>query len=219
MKKIFILGIALSMFSFLASFGQKTGQDVARSTKKDQSKLYNDVNIAYGIGSLYIFTGNVNHSYPTYNSYSTQRTDINSMGTLMIGYNRMLTKTIMIGFVASYFNCTYKKTYNNYGGSNNTGTATFNDNLLNGIARITFNYVNKPVVRVYSSFGMGITVDLSNARGDYAGSQKETDRKILPAGQITFMGVRFGRSFGGFVEFGIGTNAIITGGLNYQFGD
>jgi hypothetical protein len=219
MKNIYILCFVFSMFPFLASFGQKTGQDVVKSTKKDQSKLYNDVNIAYGIGSLYIFTSNVNHSYPTYDTYSSNRTDINSMGSFMIGYNRMLTKTIMIGFVASYINCTYKRTYYNYEGSSNIGSASFNDNLLNGIARITFNYVNKPVVRVYSSFGMGITVDISNAQGDQAGAVEETDRKILPAGQITFMGVRFGRSFGGFVEFGIGTNAIITGGLNYQFGD
>jgi len=219
MKKIFILGFALSMFPFLTSFSQKTEQDVVRSTKKDQSKLYNDVNIAFGIGTLYLFTSQVNHSYDSYDSYSSQRTDINSIGTFMIGYNRMLTKGIMVGFVASYFNCNYKRTYVDNYGSHYIGEATFNDNLLNGIARVTFNYVNKPVVRVYSSIGMGITVDLSHVQGDQAGSVKETERKILPAGQITFMGVRFGRSFGGFVEFGIGTNAILTGGLNYQFGD
>lgn len=136
----------------------------------------------------------------------------------MIGYDRMLNKIIMIGFVASYINCNYKRTYTDWDGTH-LGEATFNDNLLTGIARVTFNYVNKPIIRVYSSIGMGITIDLSKVQGDMPQSIEETERKILPAGQLTFMGVRFGRSFGGFCEFGIGTNSIITAGFNYQFGD
>jgi len=220
MKKILILGFALSVFPFLASFGQQSDQDVVRSVKKDQSVLFNDVYFSYGLGTLYLFTSEVDHNYDLYDTYySTDRTDIYSAGTFMIGYNRMLNKVIMIGFVASYMNCNYKRTYYDYENSSDIGTATFNDNLLSGIAKFTFNYVNKPIVRVYSSVGMGITVDLSKAQKDIPGSVEETARKILFAGQVTFMGVRFGRAFGGFVEFGIGTNAIITGGLNYQFGD
>lgn len=209
MKKIFISGLVLSMIFSLTSFSQKT----------DQSTLYNDVNIAYGIGTIYLFTSEVNHSYDSYDSYYTsQRTDINSPGTIMIGYNRMMNKIIMMGFVASYINCNYKRTYKDNNGSP-LGEATFNDNLLSGIAKVTFNYVNKPIVRVYSSIGMGITVDLSKVQGDLPASVDETDRRILFAGQVTFMGVRFGRAFGGFCEFGFGTNSIITAGFNYQFGD
>jgi hypothetical protein len=220
MKKIFILVFALSMFPFLASFGQNPGQEAVKSTKKDQSKLFNEVYFSYGIGSIYLFTSEINHNYDLYDSYySNDRTDINSPGAFMIGYNRMLNKVIMIGFTASYMNCNYKRTYYNYENTSQVGTATFNDNLLSGIAKFSFNYVNKPIIRVYSSVGMGITVDLSKAQKDAPGSVEETARKILFAGQITFMGVRFGRAFGGFVEFGIGTNAILTGGLNYQFGD
>jgi hypothetical protein len=209
MKKIFISALIFSLILSLAGFSQKT----------DQSTLFNDVNISYGIGTVYLFTNEVNHSYETYNSYySSKRTDINSPGTFMIGYNRMMNRIIMIGFVASYINCNYKRTYTNYDGSP-LGAATFDDNLLSGIARITFNYVNKPIVRVYSSVGMGITVDLSKVQGDLPASVEETERKILFAGQITFMGVRFGRALGGFCEFGFGTNSIITAGFNYQFGD
>jgi len=217
MKKIFILVFALSLFPFLASFGQKTDQEVVKSIKKDQSKLYNDVNIAYGVGSLYLFTGDVNHNYNYDNYYySGDKTDIRSFGAVSIGYNRMVSKVVMIGFVASYINVNYSRTMTNYEGGD-PNVATYNDNLLNGMARVTFNYVNKPSVRVYSGAGMGITVDLSNVTSP--GLEKETERKIMPAGQLTFMGVRFGRSFGGFCEFGIGTNSIISAGLNYQFGD
>jgi hypothetical protein len=219
MKKILISGIVLSMIISLAAFSQNTDQNAPKSTKKDQSKLSNDVNIAYGVGSLYLFTGEVNHNYSYDNysySYSQAASDVRSIGAILIGYNRMVSKVLMVGFVASYLNINYTSDINSYEGGYQ-GQATYNDNLFNGIARVTFNYVNKPAVRVYSGIGMGITVDLSNMVSP--GYDKETDRKILPAGQITFMGVRFGRAFGGFCEFGIGTNSIISAGLNYQFGD
>jgi len=96
----------------------------------------------------------------------------------MIGYNRMVNRVVMVGFIGSYFNVNYSTTYAYNGYSNSyVGTVDYNDNLLNGIARITFNYVNKPLVRVYSGFGMGITVDLSNGQGrnagDVQGNRKE----------------------------------------------
>ena len=220
MKKLFSLGTTLFLIFTISLHGQDYAQPPVKSNnKKDQSQLFNDVNISYGIGTIYLFSDEINHSYPEYDSYNySNRTDINSPGTFMIGYNRMLNKVVMIGFQASYLNCNYRMTYTDYNG-NWLGEATFNDNMLSGIAKVTFNYVNKPIVRVYSAAGMGITVDLSKVQGELPQSVEETERKLLFAGQITFMGVRFGRSFGGFCEFGIGTNSIITAGFNYQFGD
>ena len=219
MKKILTFGFFISIVFSLTAVSQNIEQNAPNSTKKDQSKLFNDINIAYGIGTLYIFTGDVNHNYDyNYNGYYSygDNSDVKSIGAISIGYNRMVSRVVMVGFVASYFNVNYTRVITSYEGGYQ-GVATYNDNLLNGIARITFNYVNKPSVRVYSGAGMGITVDLSNMT--IPGQEKETEKKILPAGQLTFMGVRFGRAFGGFCEFGIGTNSIISAGLNYQFGD
>ena len=216
MKKILTLGTTLFLILSISLYGQNNEQSTGRSKQiNDQSKLFNDVNFGYGVGSLYIFTGEISHSYNNYSGYGT-RSEINSAGALMIGYNRMVSKVVMVGIVASYINVNFTRTYT---GSTTAyqGKATYNDNLLNAIARVTFNYVNKPSVRVYSGAGMGITVDLANVEAP--GKEREKERKIYPAGQLTFMGVRFGRTFGGFCEFGIGTNSIISAGLNYQFGD
>lgn len=215
MKKILLLSLAPIIFLSISLSGQNN------SKKPDQSQLPNDLFVGYGIGSLLIFTGTINHSYDIYTeSYNYKESDIQSAGTLMIGYNRMINKVIMIGFTGSYLNLHYTRNYpvDEY---NNVyeGTVNFNDNLLNGMAKVTFNYVNKPMVRVYSGIGMGITIDLSNAQGTKAGDELEKAKKILPSGQLTFMGVRFGRTFGGFCEFGFGTNSIINAGLNYQFAD
>jgi hypothetical protein len=93
MKKIFILGFTFSILFLVTSFGQNSHQAGSNSTKTDQSQLYNDVNFGYGVGSLYIFTGEVSHSYSNNSGYGT-RSDINSFGALIIGYNRMVSRVL-----------------------------------------------------------------------------------------------------------------------------
>ena len=221
MKKLLLFILAIMLVVTFPATAQNNEQPPVSKKKTDQSKLYNEVFIGYGIGSLYLFTGTVEHSNYSYiYGYNSSETDVRSDGALIFGYNRMLNRVVMLGFTGSYFNVNYDRTYSPGGyGNNYVGIVKFNDNLLSGMAKITFNYVNKPMIRVYSSIGMGITVDLASALGNQPGDVKQTDRKIFPSGQLTFMGLRFGRTFGGFCEFGIGTNAIVTGGINYQFGD
>jgi hypothetical protein len=201
MKKVLDLATIFVLIFSVSLYGQK----------EDQSELYNDVHIAYGIGTYYLFSSPIKHSYKSDTAYG-ERSDIKSVGTIMIGYNRMISEAFMIGFQASYLKAHYTK-------PDATGkyTATFNDNLLNGILLVDYNYVNKSIVRVYSGAGIGLTVDLSNMEAP--GNVKESKREILFAWQVTFIGIRFGRELGGFLEFGFGTNSIITAGINYQFGD
>lgn len=223
----------LLLLFFFASFslsviGQNNDQSQTSFSKSDQSQLFNEVYVTYGLGSLYIFTGTGNHGDPSfYNGYYgnyyyyDDNYQINTAGSFAIGYNRMLNHIIMLGFTGSYQNLYYSKVYHaqtiDY--TDSTYTASYNDNVLSGIAKVTFNYVNKPMVRVYSGVGMGVAVDLYNVQGTGAKDKKVSDRKILFAGQVTFMGVRIGRKLGGFCEFGIGTNSIVAGGVSYQFGD
>jgi hypothetical protein len=219
MKKSYTVLSILLLFLVLPSYSQDPGQENIRYPGKDQSKLPNDVNVSYGLGTAYLFMNEVDHDYGLPTSYATsEQSDINSPGSLMLGYNRLMSKGFMVGFLASWVNTKYTRTYLDTS-KVQVGTASFNDNLLSGLAKVTFNYVNKPRVRVYSAAGIGITVDLSNVEGNMPQSVSQTARKILFAGQVIFMGIRFGRTFGGFCEFGFGTNAIISAGLNYQFSD
>jgi opacity protein-like surface antigen len=221
MKKNVLFTLGLIIMTSITLHSQNIEKPPVTKKKADQSKLYNEVYAGYGLGTLYLFTGTVNHSYPAYdNDYNSTTTDVSSPGAFLLGFNRMINRVVMVGFEMSYMNLSYSRTSYPYDYQTGyIGTVNYNDNLLSGMAKVTFNYVNKPMVRVYSGFGMGITVDLSNAQGTKAGDVEETAKKILPSGQLTFMGVRFGRAFGGFCEFGIGTNAIVSAGLSYQFGD
>jgi hypothetical protein len=69
---------------------------------------------------------------------------------------------------------------------------------------------------MYSGAAIGISVDFAK---EYIGDNKYTDRKVVPAVQMTLMGLRFGRSLGGFVEFGYGSFGIANFGLSYKISD
>lgn len=175
----------------------------------------NEIYVGYGALSLFYFTGNLDHNYddPYYNDYDNA--DPSSPGTFVIGYNRQLNKIVSIGVVLSYMHTNNTFKYHDY----NTSvyyTGTNHEYLLTEITRVTFSYLNRPSIKVYSGVGMGVTIDLNEAT--YEGTTLK-DRKILPAGQLTFIGIRFGKAFGGFLEFGVGSNGIMQGGLSYRFTD
>lgn len=190
--------------------------------KKNQSELLNDIYIGYGAGSVYYFTGTVNHDYQEFSSYyyyDDNDSEPRSVGTFFFGYQRQLTKVISLGFAFSYMKLEQDisyQTYSYYGDSVWFYEGTSTDHLLNGITRVVFGYLDKPALKLYSAAAIGVTVDLANAS---LNGKEDSDRKILPAGQLTFIGIRAGRSLGGFLEFGIGTNGIINAGVSYKIGD
>ena len=102
--------------------------------------------------------------------------------------------------------------------SNNSDTAkiTADDRLVTGIARVTFCYLNKPFIRMYSGIGIGLTIDFGKAT---VNGESTSERKLWPGGELTLMGLRFGRAFGGFLEFGFGSYGILNAGLSYKFAD
>jgi len=196
------------------------GQDTKTITRKNQSTLQNEIYASYGLGSVYIFTNGIIHNYDSpYSYFNGIPKNIQSFGTISFGYNRMLNRILMIGFGGSFLNCNYVRKRSSYYGTDTTlaSSATFNENILNGAAKLTLNYYNKQSLRIYSSFAFGISIIFGSV--STAGHDMDYERKILPAGQLTMLGIRFGRAFGGFFEFGFGSNAIITGGLSFQLKD
>jgi hypothetical protein len=184
------------------------------SQAQDDRKLkewFNDVSVSYSAGSIYYFTGNINHpDYP--DMFYGDESDPHGMGAFALSYHRKLNKVVAMGFNVSYLNLYYEAT--DYSDPNQS--QKYYDNLFNILASIRFLYVHKPVITMYSGVSIGLTVDFGKTSFngiDY------TDKKLYPAGQLTLMGIRIGRSFGGFAEFGFGTLGIISAGLSYRFGD
>ena len=214
MKKIISLFLTFIMSSLLV-FSQSDLTTPSASTKTSPSPLTNEFYAGYGGLSVFYFSGQLvtsfNQSY-----YINSYTDPTSFGNIFIGYNRHLNKVISTGFMFGYqdFQSTATgETRTSYGTS---FPVTIDDRLIMAIARISFYYVNKPIVSMYSGVGIGVTMDFATAKGN---GESSTDRKLFPAGQLTLMGIRFGRAFGGFIEFGIGTYGILNAGLSYKFAD
>jgi hypothetical protein len=224
MKKLVFIVFLLMICSF--SFAQSTETTAKASVKGGQMVLYNDFYAGYGGLSIFYFTGRMNHSsdYPTesggysysYN-YTKTFTEPESAGTFYLGYARSLNRVVSMGFMFGFQNFNYTgkgKLTNN--GVDSALVITQDDRLLTGTARVTFCYLNKPSVRMYSGIGIGLTIDFGKA---VVNGEKTTERKLWPGGQLTLVGLRFGRALGGFVEFGFGSYGILNAGLSYKFSD
>lgn len=179
----------------------------------------NEIYGGYGAGSLYYFTGPIDHYYEDlpYYYYSSEE-DPTSIGTFFLGYNRHMGKVISIGFVISYMHLDQdiEYTYDPYAYDTTTYSGHSKDDLLTGMARVSFNYLRKPWITIYSGASVGVTVDLGSST---VNGITDTERKLKPAGQLTLFGLRAGKVLGGFIEFGVGTNGLVLAGISYKIND
>lgn len=200
MKKVLIF--IFTVISTIAVMAQDNTQS---------KEWFNEISVSYSAGSIYYFTGNINHpDYPS--NFYTNDLDPHGMGAFALSYHRRVNNIVAIGFNCSYLNLNHKATDYEYP----TLSQSYYDNLFNMMASIRFMYVLKPVITMYSGICFGLTLDFGKTTFN---GTTYTDKKLYPAGQLTLMGIRIGKSFGGFAEFGIGTLGIVTAGLSYRLGD
>ena len=220
MKKHFPLLAIFMLFSFF-SFSQSTDTKEIKSTKTSQASLYNDFYAGYGALSIFYFTGRMNHGkdYPTESNLYNEKdfTEPASVGNIHLGFARSLSRVVSVGFLFGYQNFHYTaKGHLVLNGNDSVLNLTSDDRLVSGIARFTFCYLSKPYIRMYSGIGIGLTIDFGKAT---VNGHATTERKLWPGGELTLMGLRVGRAFGGFLEFGFGSYGIVNAGLSYKFAD
>lgn len=208
MKQLTLI-VVFAILTASLSFAQENN---TRTKKPSQALMQNDFQGGYGGLSIFYFTGRMAHkdAFPT--EQSGTYTEPKSAGTFFLAYARQINSVVSTGLLFGVQNFAYTGEQ-----SHPQSTVSANDLLLSGIGRVTFSYVNRPAVRIYSGIGIGVTLDFG--RATVYGGKEFTERKIWPAGQLTFMGVRFGREFGGFLEFGMGSYGVINAGLSYRFAD
>lgn len=197
MKNFLILFICLLLNAGI-SFGQTSGPAV---THKNQYDLQNEFYVAYGFGSVYYY---INQNTNSEWSYTTP-------GSFIAGYTRSLNRVIGVGFQVCY--TPMKGTYN----LSSTGVQTKNYNYIQGLARVKFQYLNKPMFGMYSGIAIGVTMDYHS---ETSSNGKTTNHQYLyPAGQLTLLGFRVGRTAAFMGEFGIGTLSILNLGFSCKFGN
>ncbi|MDP4189865.1 MAG: hypothetical protein Q8905_17600, partial [Bacteroidota bacterium] len=159
MKKVFAILFCMLLMT-AASFGQGNGNEPKKTSQND---VLNDLSISYGFGSLYYLIENSND--PDYS--------INSPGSFILGYTRTLNKVIGVGFQLAY---TPMSVDHNSGYINNE-TEKFN--YVQALARVKFQYLNKPTFAMYSGIAIGITLDYHSKT---TSGITKNDQKPVPAG-------------------------------------
>ncbi len=80
--------------------------------------------------------------------------------------------------------------------------------------QVRFNWVTSDddLFEMYSIFGFALTfVDES-----YSNNPEEDGFYPIPGAHVTGLGIRFGDTFGGFMEIGFGTKGLMNFGLSYR---
>ncbi|HNY01930.1 MAG TPA: hypothetical protein PKG48_05050 [Bacteroidales bacterium] len=202
-KLLFLFAMTMVTCVITGNAYAQGGQETA--SRNDQVDLLNDVYASYGLGSIFYFINNEGMSGKSIS------------GTFIAGYHRSINEVIAVGFQVSYTSIhrTEEESHYSYPSGTTTWYNSLDDNLLQGLASIRFRYVNRPSFCMYSGIGMGVTMDYYDKtdQGNNSNAQK-----LLPAGQLTMLGIRAGRALAFFGEFGIGTNYILNAGISYKFG-
>lgn len=79
---------------------------------------------------------------------------------------------------------------------------------------IRFTWLNRPLVRMYSSLGIGMTVKTESR---FAGLQRRHSRETVLSAHATLFGIAVGRALFGYAEVGAGMQGALIAGIGYRF--
>lgn len=128
-------------------------------------------------------------------------------GAIGIGYNRYLAPRWTLGVMGNYHG--FRTTINFENGQ----TAFLKDNFYTFMLRTDYRWVNQPGVQLYSGLCLGGTWWQSG----YEQPSVNVINNSFFNMQFTPLGIRVGKQIGGFVEFGLGANGLIAGGISGKF--
>lgn len=133
-----------------------------------------------------------------------------SYGALNIGYNYSVSDKVSLGASVTYEQVHNDvKSKNDVIGSNTCGFYTV-------AFETTIHYVRKESFQMYS--GLGLAYTYGSLKFDSSNPQEKSSDDVVSLFNfnITGIGARFGRAFGGFVELGFGYKGFASVGLSYQ---
>lgn len=131
-----------------------------------------------------------------------------AVGMFEAGYRYHLNERFKIGADISFLQTEDTFDTKSTNSTDIVRKSTYNLVLITG----EFNYVKTSLLTFYASGGAGI---ISMSTKEVGGTYKDNLSDF--AFQINPVGLRVGKSFGGFAELGFGYKGIISAGVNYKF--
>lgn len=137
----------------------------------------------------------------------TYKSKTSGTGAIGLGYNSYLSPRWSMGLLANYEG--YTRTY-----FFSTGTVSrLRDDFITLMFRTDFRWVNAQVLQLYSSVAVGGNYIHSYELGNPAKGLEN----VVPAFQLTPLGLRLGTRVGLFVELGFGWNGLAAAGISGRF--
>ena len=187
--KIFIL-ICINFSAFAQDRG-KSQIEVSYGLLSSEELAYDLANI---IVDLFLWD----------NPYTIRRT-----GCVFITYKYFELEKLALGGSAGFNKHGRTDYYRN-------GTFSSYDNKTFTISgEVNFYYLKRANVSLYTMGGLGYFNTNSTTNYTSKGSTQETISGV--AMQFTPIGIRYGKSFGGFAEIGVGYKGVINFGVNVKF--
>lgn len=84
------------------------------------------------------------------------------------------------------------------------------------VPTVRFTYLNRPLVRLYSSIGVGVGLCSQRTKDHMGVLLSSRSERFCPA-EITILGVSVGRRLFGFAELSTGSMGVCAAGIGYRF--
>ncbi|GAA4279376.1 outer membrane beta-barrel protein [Aquimarina mytili] len=175
-----------------------------------QENLSNEVNIGYGLGTS---TTAIN-AFGAALFSGDDNVNTNSSGAFYISYKIAVSKRFRLGalFIRE------KVESEEIERPENTISEQITVRANTFALEFDYRYVFKEKLQLYSGIGVGYTFgeqDLIRKPG--VGQRSESENVNHFNCQFNFFGIRYGKSFGIFAEFGYGYKGIFNAGVSFQF--
>ncbi len=179
----------------------------------ERSYDHHDISIGYGIFIPDQFK-NVESSMldERYPDKRYVRDEYSSTGAIFITYRHVLKNEVMLFGVTAGISSSASKIYN---------VGQFEGDLTRQFITVAveweYRYVNQGLIQVYSGLGLGYTYGTEKlSPPSELGTPEATGDISSIAYQLNAVGVRLGKKYAGFVEFGYGYKGIVNIGFSVQ---
>lgn len=196
MKNLLLLVLCLSIFQY----GVAQSDAVPSGEAHAGFGLLSDVRIIAAFAETYSQIASGISGEPISSDYSTT-------GPFIAGYAFYLSKRLTLG---PEFNLTQLRIREDYASGERV-----RDNFVfvNLSARLDFRYVNRESVQMYSGICLGPSYIFDQSRDASA----EDQSGFFVSYQLNFFGIRFGKEWAGYAEFGFGRNGLLSLGMSKHF--
>ena len=208
MKRLIILLIA-TIAAISASAQNLEPQENSKRNKLPFTQQH-EVRVSAGISPMFTISNMYDYVPSPYYVPRIIDGPTYTTGAINLSYAYRFRRWFDLGLLLSY-NCEYKRQFNALSGDYLHRKYQHNITIM---PTIRFTWLNRKWVRMYSSLGMGMTINTTSTTG----SGGSTDGNSYAfAFQCSYLGLTVGRSLFGFAELGFGPKGVAIFGMGYRF--